>query len=165
MICRPSGRAAAAPRLSAQGHPAAPVEQWHRPRLPPPAGLLARLRLPLFLAVDRGHVSLNHILFSHQIGDVVADAEARCVRIREQDQAVFLRQRFQQLLAFFVLVDAKAICQQDHGIGQVGKAGGIVFALHNEHPAWYGSFIFSFIVRSPPLPTGTALFPAGSGHR
>ena len=33
---------------------------------------------------------------------IPVDAEACCVRIREQDQTVFLRQRFEQLLALFV---------------------------------------------------------------
>ena len=62
--------------------------------------------------------------------------------IREQDQAVFLRQRFEQLLALFVAVNAKAIRQQDHGIGQMGKPGRIVLTLHNEHPACMDHFVF-----------------------
>ena len=64
------------------------------------------------------------------------------VRIRQQDQAVFLRQRFEQLLALFVAVNAKAVGQQDHGIGQMGKPGRIVFAFHNEHPAGMDHFVF-----------------------
>ena len=104
-------------RLSAKGIPQRLQNNGIVHALDPQQALLAGLLLALFLAVDRGHVSLNHILFSHQIGDVGADAEACRVRIREQDQAVFLRQRFEQLLALFVAVNAKSIRQQNHGIG------------------------------------------------
>ena len=91
--------------------------------------------------MNSGHIGLHHVLFAHQIRDVIPDAEARRIRIRQQDQPVFLRQRFEQLLALFVFVNAKSIRQQDHGIGQVRKAGGIVFALHDQHPAGMDHFI------------------------
>ena len=73
----------------------------------------------------------------------------------------FLRQRFEQLLALFVFINAKTIRQQDHGIGQVGKAGRIVFALHDQHPVGMDHFVLLHRPLPPPLPTGTALFPAG----
>ena len=121
---------------------------------------LAGLGLPLFLAMDGGHIGLHHVFCPHQIGDVGADAEPGGIGIGEEDQAVFLRQGFQQLLAFFVLVDAKAVCQQDHGIGQVGKAGGIVFALHHQHPV--GVQQFSFTHR--PLPASARRQSAASSR-
>jgi len=67
--------------------------------------------------MDGGHIGLHHVFCPHQTGDVGADAEPGGIGIGEENQAVFFRQGFQQLLAFFVLVDAKAVCQQDHGIG------------------------------------------------
>ena len=84
--------------------------------------------------MDGGHISLHHVLRTHHVGDVVADSEACRVRIREQDQTVFLRQRPEQLLALFVFINAKTIRQQDHGIGQVRQTDGIVLALHDQHP-------------------------------
>ena len=76
-------------RLCAKGIPQRLQNDGVVHTLDPQQALLAGLFLALFLAVDRGHVSLYHILFSHQIGDVGADAEACRVRIRQQDQAVF----------------------------------------------------------------------------
>ena len=75
-------------RLCAKGIPQRLQNDGVVHALDPQQALLAGLFLALFLAVDRGHVSLHHILFSHQIGDVGADAEAGRVRSRQQDQAV-----------------------------------------------------------------------------
>ena len=49
----------------------------------PQQTLLAGLRLALFLAMDGRHIGLHHVLRTHHVGDVVADAETCRVRIRK----------------------------------------------------------------------------------
>ena len=85
--------------------------------------------------MDGRDIGLHNVLFPHQIGDVGADAEARRVGIRQQDETVFPSQRLEQLLAFFILVDGKAVRQQDHRIRQVRKPRCIVFSFHDQHTA------------------------------
>ena len=79
----------------------------------------------------------------HQIGDVGADAEPGGVRIREQDEPVFLCQRLEQLLALFILINAESVGQKDQRVRQVGKAGRIVFAFHHQHPVGVEKFSFA----------------------
>ena len=110
--------------------------------LDPQKPLFAGLSLPLFLAVDGRNVGLHHVLLPHQICDIGADAEARRVGVRQEDQAVFVGQLFEELLTLLILIDAEAVRQQDHGVGQVGETGRIVFALHDEHTVGVQQFQF-----------------------
>ena len=76
-----------------------------------------------------------------QTRDVGHRVEAE--RDDRQDQAVFLRQRFEQLLALFILINAESIGQKDQRVRQVGKACRIVFAFHHQHPVGVEKFSFA----------------------
>ena len=98
--------------------------------------------------MDGRNIGLHHIFLAHQIGDVVPDTKSCRIRIGEQNQPVFLRQRLEQLLAFFIAVNTETVGQQDHGVGQVGKPGRIILTLHDQHPAGMDYFMFVHL----PLP-------------
>ena len=92
--------------------------------------------------MDSRDIGLYDILFPHQIRDVGADAEARRVGVRQQDEAVPAGQCLEKLLTLLVLIDAEAVRQQDHGVRQMGQAGGVVLALHDEHTVGVQQFLF-----------------------